>query len=98
MTEESLIKGKAYTLIYADGRKEFLGLYHGIVSREILEGYPGYSMHGTGKHKDMHSFPERQAIWEKRFGYRSDASMTFDIGHFTKYGSTFEEGDTVDKK
>lgn len=98
MAEESLVKGKAYTLIYSDGRKEFLGVYDGIVSTEICVGYPGYSMHGTGKYKDMHSFPERQAIWEKRFGYRSDASMTFDLDHFTKYGLPFEEGDTVDKK
>ena len=92
-TEAELVKGKTYTANFTHF-KEYLGIYDGIINTQLYTGYPGYSMTAAGR-EDMHIFPERQAIREKLYGYKSDACISFSIGHFIQYGITFEEGDTT---
>ena len=66
---ENLVKGEFYTATFKDGVVEYLGVYNGIISREIAH---------SGKFQDAHYFPERQQIRCKR-------NMYFPVGHFTKY-------------
>ena len=78
--EGNLVEGKSYTAKWTSG-KEYLGKYDGIVNVPYTT-----NIHQTiGIPTDVHSFPER----------KGDSTKYFPLGHFDKYGVTFEEGDTV---
>ena len=78
--EGNLVEGKSYTAKWTSG-KEYLGKYDGIVNVPYTT-----NIHQTiGIPTDVHSFPER----------KGDSTKYFPLGHFDKYGVTFEEGNTV---